>query len=73
MLDSREHMKPADISVSLLPPVTELNGWKRAIKVAVTCRCMEVSATSALPAVSEATGACYNREWNHYYFSSFYW
>lgn len=43
-------------------PVTESNGWKRTVKVAVTCHCMEVSATSALPAVSEIIGAYYNQE-----------
>lgn len=57
MLDLWEHMAFADVSVSLFPSVTELNGWKRTIKVAVTCHCMEVSTTSALPAVSGATGA----------------
>lgn len=60
----------ADVSVSLFPPVTELNGWKRTIKVAVTCHCMEVSTTSALPAVSGITGAWQNREENleHFFF-----
>lgn len=62
MLDLWEHMELADVSVSPLPPVTELNGWKRTIKVAVTCRCIEVSTTSALPAASEITGAYYNWE-----------
>lgn len=62
MLDLWEHMELADVSVSPFPPVTELNVWKRTIKVAVTCHCMEVSTTSALPAVSEITGAYYNLE-----------
>lgn len=62
MLDLWEHMELADVSVSPLSPVTELNSWKRTIKVAVTCHRMEVNATSALPAVSEIAGACYNLE-----------
>jgi len=57
MLDLWEHMECADVSVSPLPSVTELNDWKRTIKVAVTCQCVEVSTTSALPAVSEITDA----------------
>lgn len=54
----------ADVSVPLFPSVTELSGWERTIKVAVTCHCMEVSTTSALPAVSAVTGAWQNREQN---------
>lgn len=53
MFDLWEHMAFADVSVSLLPPVTELNGWERTVKVAVTCHCREVSTTSAFPAVPE--------------------
>lgn len=64
MLDLWEHMEFADVSVSLSPPVTELNGWERTVKVAVTCHCMEVSTTSALPAVSGVSGAWQDQEQN---------
>lgn len=43
MLDLWEHMELADVLVSLLLPVTELNGGKRAIKVAVTWHCMKLA------------------------------
>lgn len=72
MFDLWEHMAFADVSVSLLPPVSELNGWERTIKVAVTCHCMAVSTTSAFPAVSGVTGAWQNQEENlkHFFFFS---
>lgn len=61
MTDLWERTERADASVSLLLQITKLSGWKRAVKVAVTSRCTEGGTTSALPAVSELTGASYNQ------------